>query len=973
LAFADHLSRRSDATSGSSPPAKGGFGSGMAKAIPSVSPANASANAGKKNRAKPLNPSVAHPNRESGKIHAPEKIKQSATSHGTLQEAGQPKEIVWRGVLQHVRHHQPAGVTRKDGSVGKGWGIFVLSPVEVSALPEGFSPDAIIYARKSWTVKGVLIGDPQIGVELLCHGKCVDDSKYGKQFDASVLVEPLPDVRDLDHILRWLTRKTGQSRHRIVGMTAARAQKAVSHFGTDVLIAMADSERLREIFPDKVCHAMSESFLRESRSYRLHLFFLDHGLHQGHVHAILSYLEETPKDSGARSVGGEAWTVDAVVARTQSDPYWLTEIPGIGFMVADHLAMSLGMAEDDPARLRAGLRYALDLREKEGHTATHEEELLILAGGKQILRVDAMSNPERARGKLRETLSQWLGDASTRDTLSWEIPSKDGFRKEKWVARAVCGYSERYVARRILEMTQKSAGKNAMGMLDVKALDAEWSRRESAPGSSIALSASQRAAILRACSARFGVLTGGPGTGKTTCLDTVAHAALSIGLRVELCAPSGKAASRLKQATGLDGKTIHRLLKLGPDGMSGYDEDNPYPADLFIIDESSMVDVYLMQHLLRAIPHGAGVLMVGDDQQLPSVGPGRIFGDIIDSCVVPVGRLTENHRQGGASDIAVGAARVVSGRLPQALPRDYSGCMETRIPDEPSFFSVQWVERAVHDESANPGSLGVGSVQDMIERDIHDLIDRGVPVESIQVLTPKNIGDLGVAALNEHVTSLLNALDHEHVVWPVSSGAPCILGSWDDRPITWRAGDRVIQVKNDYETDVFNGDMGVVVWTEPESDDQKPLVGVYFEHGELPAIRRFLDKIGNSEKPFHEWDLKHMQWFATLLNGRSRSHEADTEGYGKIVWYDRKQISRIRPAGALTIHKTQGSEYPYVIMLLHTQHWFMSSRPLLYTGMTRAKKGLRLYLSEKSARKAVENVGAARDTLLTRRLSSQWI
>jgi exodeoxyribonuclease V alpha subunit len=969
LAFADHLSRKSKANSGSPYPAKGGFGSGMAKAISSASPANVSANAGKKNPKKPSSPSAVHPHRESGKVHSLKKTPQGATSQGILLEAGQTKDIVWRGVLRQVRHHQPAGVAKKDGSVGKGWGIFVLSPVQVSDLPEGFSPDAAIYARKSWTVKGVLIGDPQIGAELLCHGKCVDDPKYGKQFEASVLVEPLPDVRDLDHILRWLTKKTGQSRHRIVGMTEARARKAIDHFGTDVLVAMADPERLREIFPEKLCQAMAESFLKESRSYRLHLFFLDHGLHQGHVHAILSHLEET----SARSVGGEAWTVDAVVARTQKDPYWLTDISGIGFLVADRLAMSLGMAEDDPARLRAGLRYALDLREKDGHTATQEEALLALAGGKEILRVDAMANPERAKERLREALSQWLSDTSARDILSWEIPSKDGFRKEKWVARAVCGYSERYVARRILEMTQKSAGNDASGILDARALHAEWSRRESASGSSIVLSASQRAAILRACSARFGVLTGGPGTGKTTCLDTVAHAALSVGLRVELCAPSGKAASRLKQATGLDGKTIHRLLRLGPDKVSGYDEENPYPADLFIVDESSMVDVYLMQHLLRAVPQGAGVLMVGDDQQLPSVGPGRIFGDIIDSGVVPVGRLTENHRQGGASDIAVGAARVISGRLPQSIPRDYSGCRETRVPDESSFFSVQWVERTVHEESENPAFLGVEPVQKMIERDIRDLIARGVPVESIQVLTPKNVGNLGVVALNEPVTALLNALDHESLIWPASSRAPCFLGSWEDQPITWRVGDRVIQVENDYETGVFNGDMGVVVWTEPESDDQKPLVGVYFEHGELPAIRNFLDRTVNSEKPFHEWDLRCMQQFASLLNERSGSHEADPEGYGKIVWYDGQQISRIRPAGVLTIHKTQGSEYPYVIMLLHTQHWFMSSRPLLYTGMTRAKKGLRLYLSEKSARKAVANLGAARDTLLARRLSSRWI
>lgn len=947
MAFAAHLLK---SPKPATPTNGGGFGSGMTKAS---SPAVA--------REAPAKPAgIANTLKKSP-------TKRCARNETTpLLPDSVQKETVWRGILRHVRYHQPVGVAKKDGGMGKGWGIFVLEPVDARHLPEGFPPDPAIYAKKSWTVKGVMASDPQTGMEILCHGNIVKDPAYGQQIDASVLVEPLPDVRDLDHILRWMTRKTGTSKHRIVGMTVVRAKKAVAHFGEDILTAMADSERLKEIFPEKICSAMAESFQRESRSYRLHLFFLDHGLHQGHVHAVLSHLEDLSRDKG------RAWTVDAVVARTREDPYWLTSVSGIGFLVADHLAESLGMAEDDPARLRAGLRYALDLREKDGNTVTRKDVLLSVAGDKQVLRIESMSDPAQAKRALGDAFSQWITDKDHSDVLCWELPSKDGFTMQKWVARAICGYSERYVARRILEMSQSDRR-----MLSADALQAELSRRAcgqqdrdaSHAGlhpARVTLSGSQRAALLQCCSTRFGVLTGGPGTGKTTCLDTVAHAALACGLRVELCAPSGKAASRLKQATGLDGKTIHRLLRLGPEGEALFNKENPYPADLFIVDESSMVDVYLMRHLLYAIPDGAGVLLVGDDQQLPSVGPGRVFGDIIDSGVVAVGRLTENHRQGGASDIAVAAARVVSGRLPCALPAVVEAYPEAVIPRETSFFSTQWVEHGDGEFVVTPER-----VRQSIRDDIDTLVRNGARPEDIQILSPQKPGALGIRALNGEMTALLNPLrpqgaDSSLPCWPEMCRTPLGMGVSDDQPIFWHVGDRVIQVKNDYQNDVFNGDMGVVVWTESESEDQKPLLGVYFEQGDLPDIAEFMAEVERYQpgNPLLSWALSDMQAFGSKWSAMNK---------GKIVWYETSQISRVRPAGVLTIHKTQGSEYPYVIMILHTHHWFMASRPLLYTGMTRAKKGLRLYLSEKSARKAVRDTGAARDTLLAYRLKTRWI
>lgn len=859
--------------------------------------------------------------------------------------AARVDEVVWRGVLKAVRHHYAAGITKPDGNVSNGWGAFQLSPVDQRRLPEDFPADEKVYRKKTWNVTGVFIGDPQVGMEVLCHGVFHHDPKYGEQFKASVLVEPLPDVRDVEQVAQWLSRKTGASRHRILGMTAARARKAADHFGADILAAMGDPSRLREIFPEAICQDMSDSFLRESRNYRLHHFFLENGLFQNHVHAVVAWLEET------RHQTGKAWTVDSVVARTRKDPYWLTAVSGIGFLVADRVAESLDFAEDHPLRIQAGIRYALELREKQGHTATREEELLAVAGGKDVLCVERMASPRQVSVALRDALTRMREDQDRHGVVFFDLPDESGLKRESWVARAVCAHSERYVARRILQMVQQC---------DDQATISELKKPARPEDGQVLLSSSQRAALLTACSARIGVLTGGPGTGKTTCLHTVAKAAMNARLRVELCAPSGKAASRLKQATGFEGKTIHRLLRMGPDGDAAYNEENPYPADLFIVDEASMVDVYLMRHLLRAVPYGASVLLVGDDQQLPSVGPGRVFGDIIDSGVVPVGRLTENHRQGGASDIAVGASRVVSGRLPVRVPDAWAGEM-SRIPETPDFFSAQWVQTNGSDEA-----LSAPFILEAIRDDVQHLAARGVPLEHIQVLVPQKTGKMGVAALNQEMTALLNPVFRRLDDMPESCRAPLQQGMDDDVPLLWRVGDRVIQVKNDYEHEVFNGDMGVVLWTDAGDEERKPSIGVYFEYGDLPVWEDVMKLVQSLRpgKPWSKWDFS---------DARNVSEKVPLGGCGKVVWYESGQIMRLRHAGALTIHKTQGSEYPYVIMLLHTSHHFMASRPLLYTGMTRAKKGLRLYLAESSAWKAVKNMGRGRDTMLARRLSSAWV
>lgn len=855
-------------------------------------------------------------------------------------------EIVWRGILKGVRYHQPLGVVQTNGKTGTGWGIFIVEPIATSKLPEGTPINNKVYSRHEWSVKGTLIGDPEKGMELICHGKFVIDPKYGEQFDASVLVEPLPDVHDLEYIKQWLVRKSSKSTHRIVGMTPKRAEKAVNHFGDDIMNAMGDPKRLAEIFPEKICQDMAESFLQEGRSYRLHLFFLENGFHQGHANSLIIHLESQFRDTG------KAWTVDSVIQQTRQKPYWVTDVSGIGFLVADALAKKLGMKEDDPARLLAGLHYSLELREREGHTATTDRDLLEIAASKNVLRVDAMENPKKAHESLKNILSGMTSDEGP--FMVWKLPDKSGFTHQLVISKRSCGYAERYIAHNLLDSTNQKARR----MISSEALEKHFSIE----------SASQRSAMLLATSKQMGVLTGGPGTGKTTCLKSIAESAVDSGIRVKLCTPSGKAASRLRQATGMQATTIHTLFGFfKTDDASNFSPDNPYPADLFIIDEASMVDVHLMKKILYSISPHAAVLLVGDSEQLPSVGPGRIFGDIIDSGKIPVGRLTENRRQGGASEISGSASRVSEGRIPCKIHEDL-----TKIPSGvDSFFAAQWTDVASNELVTKSGPWVINDIQ----TGIHHLLSEGVPVESIQVLTPQKKGDLGIMNMNEPMTSFLNPAKSSFLKRVPKEQRTALELGWrreglDEKPNMWTIGDRVIQVKNNRESQVFNGDMGVVFWVEPESDDHKPAVAVYYENGDLPRFDlamsdclRFLQK-----KP-EELTCADLESYGEKINRRYHPEN----GGGRLIWYYKSNINEIQKAGVLTIHKTQGSEYDYVFMVLHSQHWFIASRPLLYTGMTRAKKGLRIYLSEKSTRKAVKNLGAERETLLGYRLKNGWL
>ena len=397
------------------------------------------------------------------------------------------------------------------------------------------------------------------------------------------------------------------------------------------------------------------------------------------------------------------------------------------------------------------------------------------------------------------------------------------------------------------------------------------------------LSGSQKEAVRLALASKFLVITGGPGCGKTTLVNSILKILRGKGVSVTLCAPTGRAAKRLSESTGLEAKTIHRLLEFDPKAF-GFkrNRENPLETDLLVVDESSMVDIVLMNRLLAAVPDGAGVLLVGDVDQLPSVGPGSVLSDIICSGAVPVVRLTEIFRQAASSRIITNAHRINRGLQPENAPEGV----------ESDFYFIP----AETPEQIHERLLQV--VTDRIPKRFG--LD---PVRDIQVLTPMNRGGLGAHSLNAGLQAKLNPSPEAKVIR---------FGT------TFSVGDKVLQTLNNYDKDVFNGDIGRILAVDQEE-------------GELTV----------------EYD-------------------------GRSVSYDFGELDEVKLAYATSIHKSQGSEYPAVVIPVSTQHYALLLRNLLYTGVTRGKKLVVLIGQPRAVGMAVRNVNSARRiTRLTERLKGE--
>jgi exodeoxyribonuclease V alpha subunit len=552
------------------------------------------------------------------------------------------------------------------------------------------------------------------------------------------------------------------------------------------------------------------------------------------------------------------------VSVVSENPYRLaTDIFGIGFIIADRIAEKLGMDRNAPMRIEAGILYVLNQLADEGHVYYPHGPLVAKCG--EILEVDETSVPA-ALTRLVEEKMIFIEHLQPPTMSSSAVYLARFYVSETGIVNKL---------KTLLTFPKQLRLINIDESL-------QWVQQDL----NIAFSEKQLAAIKASINNKLMVVTGGPGTGKTTIINAILRIARKMSQKVLLAAPTGRAAKRMTEATGHEAKTIHRLLEYspggGPDGGKfKRDDTNPLDADLLIIDEVSMVDTLLMYHFLKAVPQRATLILVGDIDQLPSVGPGNVLKDIIDSTIVPVVRLNEIFRQSQRSMIIVNAHRVNRGEMPgeEGGPEHIDDFSFTVI-EEPE----KVLENIIHlCKEAIPKEFGFD------------------PLNDIQVLAPMHRGIIGVTNLNMSLQKELNAATDEIM----RAGK------------LFKVGDKVLQTRNNYDKDVYNGDIGRI---------------------------RIIDK---------------------------ELQELRIDYDGKIVSYDYTDLDEIVLAYAISVHKSQGSEYPVVIIPVLTQHYLLLQRNLLYTGITRGKKLVILVGTKKAMAIAVRNnKQQLRYTLLKERLMS---
>jgi exodeoxyribonuclease V alpha subunit len=660
------------------------------------------------------------------------------------------------------------------------------------------------------------------GEWITAAGDWVNDRTHGQQFKARFLKTSAPT--SVEGIEKYLA--SGMIR----GIGPVYAKKLLRAFGEKVFdVIEAEPDRLREvdgIGPVRASRIVA-AWAEQKVVREIMVFLHSHGV--GTARAVRIY-----KTYGA----------DAVQVMSEN-PYRLArDIRGIGFKTADAIAMKLGVDKTAMIRVRAGISYALTEAMDEGHCGLPSAELMPLAE------------------KLLEVPQNLIGTALDLELADGTVIA-DRLGETDCVFLASLHRAERAVAERLLTLTR---GKLPWASIDPdKAIP--WIERRTG----LRLAESQKAAVAIALGSKVLVITGGPGVGKTTIVNAILRILAAKDVRLLLCAPTGRAAKRMNEATGFEAKTIHRLLEVDPKG-GGFrrDTENPLDCDLLVIDETSMVDVLLMHALLKAVPDKAALLVVGDVDQLPSVGPGQVLADMIASAAVPVVRLTEVFRQAAKSQVTVNAHRINQGIIP-----------DLRKPEaESDFYFVETDDP----ETAVPRIIEL--VSNRIPRRFG--LD---PIRDVQVLCPMNRGGVGARSLNIELQAALNPAGDRKVE----------RFGW-----TFAPGDKVMQIENDYDKEVYNGDIGYVTSVEPDD-------------AELTAI----------------FD-------------------------GRPVTYRFGELDALVPAYAATIHKSQGSEYPAVVIPVMTQHYTMLQRNLLYTGVTRGKRLVVLVGQKKAVAIAVRSVSGRR-------------
>lgn len=673
------------------------------------------------------------------------------------------------------------------------------------------------------TVVGVM---PELGPgeNIEFSGVWIEDSRYGKQFRAET-VTPVTPTTEIG-IAAFLSSGL------VKGIGAKTADRIVKRFGRDTLhILDHEPERLREVLKPEMAEKLARAW-RESQSVRQTMIYL-----QG-------FGVSTRMASRIYQQYGYQ-----TISTVQDNPYALADdVFGIGFIKADAIARNMGVAPDDRNRIRAGLSYALNQMSKDGHVYEPRAELVQEAA--RLLGVEDTA-------RIEAVLSQQV---FSEDLIADSSITGDGAISGEAIYLPDFFFSERDAAQRLRVLV------NTPSPIIEEARSLKWDKflSDLARANHVELTAQQQGAVRSALENKASVLTGGPGTGKTTTLRMVIRALEELDFRFALASPTGRAAKRLGEATERDASTIHRLLGYVPAEGFDHDEDNPLDIDMLIVDEASMIDLPLFDDLLKALRPETHLLLVGDIDQLPSVGAGNVLRDVIESGLVHVTRLELIFRQQEDSHIILNAHRVNRGEIP---------FMDNNSSDF-YFFG--------EDDPSRAAELVVDIVKNRLPNKFG--FD---PIDDIQVIVPMYRGPAGVNALNEALQRSLNG-DTRYAEKQLGGRL-------------FRVGDKVMQTRNDYEKEVFNGDIG-------------RLTGIDFED----------------------------QTFEVVIDGR-------------YIFYEWLQVEDLIHAYCISTHRSQGSEYPVVVMPLLTQHYMMLQRNLLYTAITRAKQMVVLVGSRKAVAMAVKN------------------
>ncbi len=639
------------------------------------------------------------------------------------------------------------------------------------------------------------------GEQFEAVGQWESTRDYGQQFKAETLKLKRPDSE------AGIERYLGSGL--IEGIGPAYAKRMLAKFGKRIFdVIENESVKLEDVegIGRKRRLEIRESWLKQKSIHNIMLFLHQHGISSSRALRIY------------KTYGDEALSV------LTSNPYRLAQdIHGVGFKTADGIACQMGLAENAPERLRAGLLHVLEQAADSGHSCL-PEALTVQKAVELLGCSDALLMPEVEALLSADLLSRQCVDGQDRLYLPHLL------KAEQKIAQALSSLVSLPPA--------------------YPAFDISEAIRHAASMTGKPLAPSQEVAVKAALENRCLIITGGPGVGKTTILCTILAILRSQGVKVTLAAPTGRAAKRLNESTGLEAKTLHRLLEYQGTGVWGRNQGRPLTGDLFVLDECSMIDTTLMSQFLAALPADAHLLLVGDADQLPSVGPGMVLHDLIQSGRVPCVQLREIFRQAATSQIITSAHEMNRGLVPSLKPvRDGDFYfLEASSPEEIAQILVDLVHRRL------PARYGFD------------------PMRDIQVLTPMNRHLLGTNALNEKLQTALNPSNE-------------LKYEIERFGVNFRVGDKVIQTHNNYDKDVFNGDIGHIVSIESE-----PLkICVRFE-GE------------------------------------------------RLVDYEPGELDELRLAYALTIHKSQGSEFPCVVIPVSTQHYVLLERSLIYTAVTRARK-----------------------------------